>query len=244
MEGDSVTLHSSVTSNQQDRVTWFFKDYRVAQINGAQSKICADAQCKEWFQDRLNVNQTGSLTITNIRNTDSGRYQVRITSRNIADIFSVTVHGVSAAKSVKEGETVTLDAGVIKKPKDLMTWYFNDTCIAEMTEDQCKICTNDQCEERFRDRLKLDNETGSLTITNTTITDSGDYKLNNSSSRFSIIRSFTVTVTYVSDSGSSSVTAAVVVVVVVVVLLLLLIPAVVFYTCQAVMKREYYIQLI
>ncbi len=29
-------------------------------------------------------------------------------------------------KSVKEGESVTLDPGVIKNPNDLMAWHFND----------------------------------------------------------------------------------------------------------------------
>ncbi len=97
---------------------------------------------------------------------------------------------------MKEGEHFTLDPGVIKTTNDVMTWYFNDTCIAEIAEDQCKICTDVQCNdgtERFRDRLKLDHQTGSLTITNTRTTDSGLYKLQISSSGFSIIRSFRLT---------------------------------------------------
>ncbi|XDV23520.1 hypothetical protein PO909_028069, partial [Leuciscus waleckii] len=80
-------------------------------------------------------------------------------------------------KSVKEGESVTLDSGELKKTNNSIMWYFNDTLIAEITGDQSKICTDDQCEERFRDRLKLDHQTGSLTITNITNTDSGEYKL-------------------------------------------------------------------
>ncbi len=79
-------------------------------------------------------------------------------------------------KSVKEGESVTLDLSVINQ-NDVMTWYFNETLIAEITGDQSKICTDDQCDERFRDRLKLDHQTGSLTIMNTRTTDSGLYKL-------------------------------------------------------------------
>uniref|UniRef100_A0A671R163 Immunoglobulin V-set domain-containing protein n=1 Tax=Sinocyclocheilus anshuiensis TaxID=1608454 RepID=A0A671R163_9TELE len=80
-------------------------------------------------------------------------------------------------KSVKEGESVTLEFGEIKKTNHSMAWYFNDTLIAEISEDSSEICTDDQCKERFRDRLKLDHQTGSLTVTNTRTTDSGLYQL-------------------------------------------------------------------
>ncbi len=98
-------------------------------------------------------------------------------------------------KSVKEGESVTLDPGEIKNLNDVMTWYFNDTLIDKITGDPIKTCTDVQCNEgteRFRDRLKLDNQTGSLTITNTRITDSGLYSLQINSSSFSISRILTV----------------------------------------------------
>ncbi len=102
---------------------------------------------------------------------------------------------VSAAEQyeMKEGASVTLASGVAKNPNDVMTWYFNNILIAEITGDQSKICTDDK--DRFRDRLKLDHQTGSLNITNTRNTDSGDYKLQIISSRFSISRKFTVSVT-------------------------------------------------
>ncbi|XP_016113125.1 uncharacterized protein [Sinocyclocheilus grahami] len=166
-------------------------------------KICTDEQCKERFRGRLKLDShTGDLTITNIRTTDAGVYKLLMNSRNSDRIFNVAVSGVSAAeqnemkrKSVKEGESVTLDPGVIK-PNDLMRWYFNDILVDEITGDQSKICTDDQCKESFRDRLKLDHQTGSLTIMNITNTDSGDYKLLIINSRFSIIRSFSVIVTY------------------------------------------------
>ncbi len=108
----------------------------------------------------------------------------------------VCVSGVSAAdvKSVKEGESVTLDPGVINNTNDSMTWYYNETLIAEITGDESQIFTD----ERFRDRLEV-NQTGSLTIRNTRTTDSGDYHLHitSSSSSFSVrrMRSFSVSVT-------------------------------------------------
>ncbi|KTG03693.1 hypothetical protein cypCar_00047741, partial [Cyprinus carpio] len=179
-----------------------------------------DVQCNEGterFRDRLKLDhQTGSLTITNTRTTDSGDYELKIISirKSSEKTFSVTVYdlsvswfvsGVSAAerdeikrKSVKEGESVTLDPGVMKTPNYLMTWYLNGICIAEINEEPRMICTDVHCNngtDRFRDRLNLDHQTGSLTITNTRTTDSGLYTLQINSNRFTIKRSFSVTVT-------------------------------------------------
>uniref|UniRef100_A0A8C1TE53 Immunoglobulin domain-containing protein n=1 Tax=Cyprinus carpio TaxID=7962 RepID=A0A8C1TE53_CYPCA len=206
MEGDSVTLQTGVNTIHLEDIKWYFNNTRIAQINGDLSFICTDVQCNEdteRFRDRLKLDhQTGSLTITNINTTDSGVYALKIISSSISEkIFSVTVLDVSAAeedqtkrKSVKEGEAVTLDTGVIKNTDDVMVWYFNETLIAEITGDQSKICTDDECKERFRDRLKLDHQTGSLTITDTRTTDSGLYKLQiNSSSIRRHRRSISIT---------------------------------------------------
>jgi len=117
----------------------------------------------------------------------------------------VCVSGVSAAEidemKRNEGESVTFDPPLARKPNDVIMWYFNDTLIAEITGDQSQICTDVQCNkdnERFRDRLKLDHQTGSLNITHTTNTHSGVYKLqmifNNSSFSISRVKRFNLTV--------------------------------------------------
>ncbi|XP_056109190.1 uncharacterized protein LOC130087014 [Rhinichthys klamathensis goyatoka] len=220
MEGDSVTLNTGVQTNQQDRIRWYYNDICIAKINRDQSNICTDVQCNEGterFRDRLKLDhQTGSLTIMNTRNTDSGVYQLQISSgsSDSEKTFSVILYGVSAAerdkvkrKSVMEGESVTLYSGVMRKLNDSITWYINEIIIAEINRDLSKICTDVQCNkdtERFRDRLKLDHQTGSLTITDTRNTDSGEYKLQISNSRFSIINSFSVSVTAPPGSGLSS----------------------------------------
>uniref|UniRef100_A0A671R151 Ig-like domain-containing protein n=1 Tax=Sinocyclocheilus anshuiensis TaxID=1608454 RepID=A0A671R151_9TELE len=218
MEGDSVTLHTDVKTNQQEKIRWYFNDARIAQITGDLSYICTDVQCEdadERFRDRLKLdNQTGSLTIRDIRTTDSGLYRLRIISSNsiseeisILAVYDAPEQDQMKRKSVNEGESVTLDPGEVKNLNYLMKWYFNDTLIAEITGDPNKTCTDGQCEDpdgRFRDRLEV-NQTGSLTVRNTTITDSGLYKLQiNSSNRISIIKIFSVIVTAVPDSRVSS----------------------------------------
>ncbi|XP_058615584.1 uncharacterized protein LOC131529734 [Onychostoma macrolepis] len=115
-EGDSVTLHTDVTTNQHEKIKWFSNDTRIAEINA--NVRCTDVQCNEGaerFRDRLKLNhQTGSLTIINTRTTDSGLYHLEIINSGSYSekTFSVTVHGVSAAErdemkgtSMKEGES-------------------------------------------------------------------------------------------------------------------------------------------
>ncbi|XDV23422.1 hypothetical protein PO909_028000 [Leuciscus waleckii] len=88
------------------------------------------------------------------------------------------VFGVDAVKSVSvtEGESVTLNSNTEIQTDDLIMWrtVHNNNLIALINNK------TDFPDERFRDRLKLDEKTGSLTITNTTTTDSGLYTVTSS----------------------------------------------------------------
>uniref|UniRef100_A0A8C2D998 Ig-like domain-containing protein n=1 Tax=Cyprinus carpio TaxID=7962 RepID=A0A8C2D998_CYPCA len=93
-------------------------------------------------------------------------------------VYSVGADRVSV--NVTEGDSVTLPTDVTTIQHETIKWYFNDTRIAQITGDLSRICTDVQCNEgteRFRDRLKLDHQTGSLTIMNSRTTDSGLYQL-------------------------------------------------------------------
>ncbi|XP_059424813.1 uncharacterized protein LOC132159313 [Carassius carassius] len=246
MKGDSVTLHTNITMNQRGRFKWYFIDDLIAQINGDLRYICTDVQCNkedERFRDRLKLDhQSGDLTIADIITSDRGVYRLQtFQGRHIKKTFNVDVNGVAAEvkrKSVKDGESVTLDTPGVKNPYDVITWCFNDSLIAEITGDQTHICTDVHCEERFRDRLKLD-QTGSLIITHTRSTDSGDYTLKIRSMRnhYSVtsIKSFTVSVT---GSGLSSAAVAGIVGVVLLLLTVVAAAAVIHYRCRSSIKDE------
>ncbi|XP_056615264.1 titin-like isoform X1 [Triplophysa dalaica] len=94
--------------------------------------------------------------------------------------------------SVTEGDSVTLSTDVTETlTDDQILWRFGpkNARIAEIYHWNPPIYDNI---EIFRDRLKLENETGSLRITNIRITDSGVYKLHIIRSTGTLYKTFTV----------------------------------------------------
>ncbi len=98
MKGDSFTLHTDDPDIQiDDQIMWKFghDNILIAQINRKNNKSrCYDDKAGGRFRDRLKLDQTGSLIITNIRSTDSGLYKV-YSSRTDTPLntFSLTVYG-------------------------------------------------------------------------------------------------------------------------------------------------------
>uniref|UniRef100_A0A9J7ZB76 Ig-like domain-containing protein n=1 Tax=Cyprinus carpio carpio TaxID=630221 RepID=A0A9J7ZB76_CYPCA len=108
--------------------------------------------------------------------------------------------------SVKEGDSVTLNTSLTEIQKDdQVLWKFglNRSVIAKISQEAGIFNTYDGPDERFRDRLQLDNQTGSLTITNTRTTDSGLYEVSIKNSSSEAKNRFNVTI-YRTVSSSSS----------------------------------------
>ncbi|KAK7136780.1 hypothetical protein R3I93_016976 [Phoxinus phoxinus] len=92
-EGETVTLNTDIKAQRDNQILWTrhgSSDTRIAEIY-KQNIDMFDSNVT--FGDRLQMDsQTGSLTIRNIRTTDSGLYKLSIFSRNITQSFSVTVY--------------------------------------------------------------------------------------------------------------------------------------------------------
>lgn len=97
IEGEPVTLNTDRTELQRDDVIeWKFGGKVIAKISRAADKICQKTYdgAYEKFRNRLKLDQTGSLTITNTRTTDSGKYKLEIIKGSDTEkIFIVTVIG-------------------------------------------------------------------------------------------------------------------------------------------------------
>ncbi len=102
----------------------------------------------------------------------------------------VTVESVS----VLEGDSVTLNSGFTEMMDyNLILWRFGseNTLIAQINVMAGSMTVyDDVLDERFRDRLKLDDQTGSLIITNTRTEHTGLYKLQTNS----VSKSFSLSV--------------------------------------------------
>ncbi|XP_056109091.1 uncharacterized protein LOC130086895 [Rhinichthys klamathensis goyatoka] len=200
MEGDSVTLHAD-TKIQIKEIDWRFGENLIASIDIETSYISFEGPSKE----RLKLdNHTGDLKITNIRISDAGSYNLQVNSEQPpSKKFTVNVVSVDQMPSVLMGEFVTLNTGVFEPKKyDVIRWRFGDqkSSIAEVNRASGNT-SKYVADGRFRDRLQLDYWTGSLTITHTKPTDSGEYEVDIiASSRETIHKSFSVTV-----SGSDEV---------------------------------------
>ncbi|XDV24082.1 hypothetical protein PO909_028353, partial [Leuciscus waleckii] len=82
-----------------------------------------------------------------------------------------------------EGNYVTLNSGLTKihEDEEILWKYGTENCLIAMISRAAGISSISDdvqiSDGRFRDRLKLDDKTGSLTITNTRTEHAGDYQL-------------------------------------------------------------------
>lgn len=94
--------------------------------------------------------------------------------------ISLLCDAAGDVKSVMRGDSVTLDTDVPElQSDDLIEWiYGNKKVIAKFCRKENTFLSHvDVNDELFRDRLQVDDQTGSLTITDITTDHSGLYQL-------------------------------------------------------------------
>ncbi|XP_016392428.1 uncharacterized protein LOC107727155 [Sinocyclocheilus rhinocerous] len=202
MEGESVTLNPDLTQIQKCYlIEWRFGDSVIAQTDGNDISYPSHT---EIFRGRLQLDQSGSLTIKNIRTKHSGLYKLHIhhSTGTLNQKFTVyespyvcDAYKAEIIVSVMEGDSVTLQTNVTEiQGNELIVWRFGDEGKLIAKADIESMSLPIYYDERFRDRLKLDHQTGSLIITNTRTTDAGLYTVKISSNKQTLYKRFTVTV--------------------------------------------------
>ncbi|KAI7789615.1 hypothetical protein IRJ41_000961 [Triplophysa rosa] len=183
-EGESVTLHSDSEIQRDSEIKWISED-NIILVTG-KIGVVTETKCTddERFRARLKMNhQTGDLTITKIRKTDDGVYKLQLISSDGKISYKMINVFVNDGPSPDqkqnsvlkyENDSVTLNTGVTElQSDDVIQWRFGETLIAEINRKN-KFTTDD---EIFKDRLKLNDQTGDLIIRDLDTEHTGLYKL-------------------------------------------------------------------
>uniref|UniRef100_A0A8C1SVE6 Uncharacterized protein n=1 Tax=Cyprinus carpio TaxID=7962 RepID=A0A8C1SVE6_CYPCA len=180
-EGDSLTLNSGRTEITKGEmfIQWRFgyENTLIAEINKQTDSVTVyDDVLDGRFRNRLKLDkQTGSLTIRDTRYEHNGVYELE--GKSLRKSFSLTIIDEI---SMKEGDSLTLNSGLTEIKDDEIQWklVLEDILIAKIKKQTNSMTVYEEIlDERFRDRLKLNKQTGSLTITNTTTQHAGVYEL-------------------------------------------------------------------
>ncbi|KAL1251635.1 hypothetical protein QQF64_019431 [Cirrhinus molitorella] len=163
-EGDSVTLNTDVTEVQRDdQILWKFGPQmtRIAEIY---KHIIDMFDSNETFGDRLQLDSfTGSLTIRNIRTTDSGLYELQISSKrgNSYKTFNVTVYArlpvpVITSNSLKcsssSVSSCSLLCSVVNVSDVTLSWYKGNSLLSSISASDLSISLSLPLEVEYQDK--------------------------------------------------------------------------------------------
>uniref|UniRef100_A0A673HKL9 Carcinoembryonic antigen-related cell adhesion molecule 6-like n=1 Tax=Sinocyclocheilus rhinocerous TaxID=307959 RepID=A0A673HKL9_9TELE len=166
-EGDSVTLNTDVTKVQRDdQILWMFgpKETRIAEIYKHSIDMFSS---NGTFGDRLQLDSfTGSLTIRNIRSTDSGLYkrQIRSDRGNSDKTFNVTVYArlpvpvitnSSHNLSSSSGSSVSrcsLLCSVLNVSDVTLSWYKGNSLLSSISVSDLSISLSLPLEVEYQEK--------------------------------------------------------------------------------------------
>ncbi|XP_026109906.1 uncharacterized protein LOC113082488 [Carassius auratus] len=188
MKGDYVILHTDAAEIQKYHlIQWMFGNTVICSFNKTYQVPP--------ILNKVEVDRdTGSLKIKSIRTEQCGTYNLQMISstHTIQKRFNITIFDEVKPISAMEGDSVTLNSDT--KIYDEIQFEYDDSIIAAINRASQNLSTYDVPDGRFRDRLKLDNQTGSLIIIDINTQHTGLYHLHIFNSRHTVHKSFVVNV--------------------------------------------------
>ncbi|XP_026104733.1 uncharacterized protein LOC113076287 [Carassius auratus] len=185
---ENINLNPETEIQRGDEIQWLFgaEETLITEIKGEDRQVKTHEGPDKRFKNRLKLDETtGSLTITNTRNEHNGPYTLKIRRgrETFYKKFYVSVRGTvftheEMMRIVMEGEYVFLEPDTKIQKDDEVQWLFEDEQQTVQTEiKNTEVTKYTGTDWRFRDRLKLNEDTGRLTITNITTDHTGFYTL-------------------------------------------------------------------
>uniref|UniRef100_A0A672KLH1 Ig-like domain-containing protein n=1 Tax=Sinocyclocheilus grahami TaxID=75366 RepID=A0A672KLH1_SINGR len=167
-ERDSITLESDIKVQSKDMLLWMFgaQETRIAEIYN-QNMFIYDSN--ESFGDRLQMdNQTGSLTIRNIRTEHTGLYKLLIISNiirgNSYKRFSVSVYAhlpvpvittnssQCSSSSGSSGQNCSLLCSVVNVSDVTLSWYKGNSLLSSISVSDLSISLSLPLEVEYQDK--------------------------------------------------------------------------------------------
>uniref|UniRef100_A0A8C1M592 Ig-like domain-containing protein n=1 Tax=Cyprinus carpio TaxID=7962 RepID=A0A8C1M592_CYPCA len=166
-EGDLVTLRTDVTEIlKYDLIQWRFGDILIAKINMKENKSTFySTSAAERFRDRLKLDQTGSLIITNTRTTDSGVYKVTSSrTETPLNTFNLTVYAnlsvpviirhcsSSSPSSSSSQQNCSLLCLAVNVDHVTLSWYKGNSLLSSISESDLSFILFLPLEVEYQDK--------------------------------------------------------------------------------------------
>ncbi|KAK7126574.1 hypothetical protein R3I94_017916 [Phoxinus phoxinus] len=169
-EGDSVSLNTDVQVQRDDHILWMFgpQDTRIAEIIKRDQINYIFVSNDGIFRDKLKLdNQTGSLTIINIRTEHTGLYELTIIrSRKTLKRFNVTVYSPlpipvissnssncsSSSSSRSTVSRCSLVCSVLNVSHVTLSWYAGISVLSNISVSDLSISLSLPLEVEYQDK--------------------------------------------------------------------------------------------
>ncbi|XP_056095285.1 SLAM family member 5-like [Rhinichthys klamathensis goyatoka] len=167
MEGDSPTLNTDVTETQKaELILWTFgpDSTRIAQINRLVNMVSLYSNALDGrFRGRLELDdQTGDLTIRNIKTEHSGLYELQIFGGNVvtAQKFSIIVSArlpvpviiSDSSHCSSSSSSCSLVCSVLNVCDATLSWYAGMSVLSSISASDLSISLSLPLEVEYQDK--------------------------------------------------------------------------------------------